>query len=159
MSERSRELAEEFERANESFIAAVEALSGADWRARCEPEGWTVAAGARHVGSWYPLTAAIVREIAAGRPMSMTGEQMDEINDREAIEHAACGKKEVIALLRQEGDAIARLVRTLTDEQLRRSSPVFFGREREVTAENIIERVLISHIGSHRKSIEAAAAK
>jgi hypothetical protein len=149
-------LANEFERANEDFIAAVEALSDADWRARCEPEGWTVAAAARHVGSWYPLVATIVREIAAGRPMSMTGEQVDEINDREAIEHAACPKEEVVSLLRREGKAMASLVRALTDEQLSSTSRLFFGRARQVSAENIIERVLIPHTGSHLASIEAA---
>jgi uncharacterized damage-inducible protein DinB len=158
MSERARALAEEFGRANEDFIAAVEAIPDAQWRSRCGPEGWTVAAAARHVGSWYPLTAAIVQEIAAGRPMSMTVEQMNELNDREAIAHAACGKPEVVALLRHEGNAIARVVRALTDEQLRKASPTFFGREATVTTENIIERVLISHIGTHRKSIETAAA-
>jgi uncharacterized damage-inducible protein DinB len=157
ISERARALAEEFERANEDFISAVEALRDDDWRARCEAEGWSVAFTARHVGSSHALITGWVCAVAIGQPPTMTRDQVDEINDREASEHATCGREEAVALLGQEGEAAARLVRTLTDEQLRRTGPMFLGSARERSAEDIIERILIRHIGEHRRSIEGAA--
>ena len=61
MSERASALAERFERENEQFIAAVEALSDAEWRSRCEAEGWSVGVAARHVASSHALIAGWVR--------------------------------------------------------------------------------------------------
>jgi hypothetical protein len=158
MSERGRALAETFERANADFIAALGALSEDDWRARCEPEGWSVAASVWHVGSAHARIAGYVRAVASGQPPAITRAQVDEINDREAAEHAACGRDEAIALVRREGDAAAQLIRTLTDEQLDRAGAVFRQAPWTLRADEVVERILIPHVSQHHRSITAATA-
>jgi uncharacterized damage-inducible protein DinB len=158
MSERVRALAETFDRANADFIAAVEALSEAEWPARCEPEGWSVAATVWHVGSAHARIAGYVRAVASGQPPAITRAQVDEINDREAAEHAACGRDEAIALVRREGDAAAQLIRTLTDEQLGRAGAVFRQAPWTLRTDEVIERILIAHVVEHHRSIRATTA-
>jgi uncharacterized damage-inducible protein DinB len=155
MSERANELADRFERVHEEFVAVIEALSDADWRTRCEPEGWSVATTVRHVGSADARITDYIRNVAAGRPPAITRAQVDEINDREAIEHAACGKDEAIAVVRREGEAAARFIRALTDEQMARSGQVFLGRDWIARPEDIIEIVLIPHVREHTENIRA----
>src|SRR4051812_27399169 len=108
-------LATQFEQANDELIATVERCPEARWRARCEPEGWTVAATAHHVAAAHPVIAEWVHVVATGLPESpMTTAMIHEENARQAARYAACTKEETLALLRREGLAAAQLVRGLT---------------------------------------------
>ncbi len=157
MSQQGQELALQFERANSELIAAIEQCPDARWWARCEPEGWTVAATAHHVAASHRLIAEWVRIVATGLPESPTTMAMiHEDNARHAVEYAACTKEETIALLRHEGVAAAQLVRGLSDEQLQRVGPFHAGIEPWST-ERVIEAILIGHGTGHLRSIRAAS--
>src|SRR5215210_2581451 len=103
MNERVQVLAAEFERANDELIATVEDLSDAQWRTRCEGEGWSVAVIAHHVAVGHAAIAEMLRLAARGEARRLSFEQLHERNARHAEEHADVGKAETIDLLRRNG--------------------------------------------------------
>lgn len=157
MSERQRLLADRFERANDALIAAAGRCTDAQWRALCRAEGWSVAVTAHHVADAYPLLWGLTQGLALGEPLPpVTLEMNQQYTAQHAAQHAACGKGETIDLLRHNGDAIARAIRELRDEQLDRSSPWTFGGGEVISVQRMIERYIIDHIGEHLASINAA---
>lgn len=121
-------------------------------------EGWTVAATAHHIAVVQRAFVRLVTTLATGQTYSPSS-SMDEIdrgNARHAEEYAAVGKPETLALLRTSGDAIARLLHGLGDEQFDRSAGTFGGRELRVA--QVVEYVVIGHARYHLASIQATLA-
>jgi hypothetical protein len=78
-----------------------------------------------------------------------------EINAKHANEYADTTKLEVLALLRNSGEQIAKDLRAIPDQKLDKARDLPSGR---MTVEQRIERVLIGHITGHQGSIEATIA-
>lgn len=157
MGDRARALAERFEQANRELIAAIEECSEARWRTRCLAEDWSVGVTAHHVAEHYPLIVFCVRALAGGQPLpALSRAKIDQLNAHHARLQADCGREETAALLRRNGAAAASLTRGLADEQLDRSAAVPFLGGAVLTAEQVIEQVLIGHIHNHLRSIRAA---
>ncbi len=72
---------------------------------------------------------------------------------RASEQYANCTKQETLALLRKNAATAAGTVRGLSDEQLDRSAPVLGGPP--MTAQQMVERVLIGHVQEHHGSIRA----
>jgi hypothetical protein len=80
---------------------------------------------------------------------------VDEFNAQHAREQATCTKAETLDLLRRNGRAAARVVRDLDDSQLDSSSTVISGMP-PMTAQQVIERILIDHVHDHLSTIQTA---
>jgi uncharacterized damage-inducible protein DinB len=101
MSERARNLAQQFEQANHGLIATVERLSDAQWRTTTASEGWSLGLVAHHVAESHKGIAGLVQRVASGGPPpDMTMEMVHERNAAHAAQHANCTKAETLALLR-----------------------------------------------------------
>ncbi|HEV8573604.1 MAG TPA: maleylpyruvate isomerase N-terminal domain-containing protein, partial [Dehalococcoidia bacterium] len=119
MTTRSEQLAQEFKKANNEFIALIERLDKRQWRARCAAEGWTVAVAAYHIGEDAPLLVDFAQMVANGKPLpDFTVDAVDSMNGEQAARNANCTKQQVLELLRRNGAEAASALRGLTDAQL-----------------------------------------
>jgi hypothetical protein len=78
-----------------------------------------------------------------------------QVNARHANEYADTTKAEVVSLLRDSGQQIAKDLRSIPDENLDIAQELPSGK---MTVQQRIERVLIGHIQGHQGSIEATIA-
>jgi hypothetical protein len=154
MGQRSQALAEQFEQANRQMTATIERCSEAQWKARTSSETWPVGVVAHHVAQSHEGIAGLVRMIANGQPLPpMTMDMINQGNAEHAKQFANVTREETLALIKKNGAAAASAVRELSDEQLDRSAPVLGGPP--MTAQQVIERVLIGHVKEHHGSIQA----
>jgi uncharacterized damage-inducible protein DinB len=158
MSERARALAEQFERANEEFVAAVAALPDERWRAPCSDEERSVCAVAHHTAEAYRLELDAFRVIADGAPLApIPLGQLHEANVRRAARDATCTRAEVLDLARRNAADAVAFVRGLSDEQLARTG-VYVDALGTRSLDQLIERILIGHIRGHLRSIASTTA-
>ncbi len=154
MGQRSQALAEQFEQANRQMIATIERCSDAQWKTKTSGETWSVGVVAHHVAQGHEAIAGLVRMIANGQALPpMTMDTIHQMNAEHAKQYANATKDETLALLRKNAAAAAGTVRGLSDQQLERSAPVLGGPP--MTAQQMVERVLIGHVKEHHGSIQA----
>ncbi len=157
MNRKTEALAARFEQASNDLASKIHALSDADWQAKTPEEGWTVAATAHHAaGSTRPISM-MAQAAATGSAMPpITADGLNKMNAEHAQEYANVSREDTLALLRETTGPAAGVVRGLNDDQLAAKATLPFGGE--MTAEQIIENVLIGHITHHGASIQAAKA-
>jgi len=154
VGERAEALASQFEQANDALINSIESMNDAQWKAICSGEQWSVGVTAHHVAGGHPVIGGMVQMVAAGQPLPpLTWEQLEQSNQQHAKESAHCTKEETLAMLRQNGQTAAETVRSLTDEQLARSGSIIGNA---MTAEQIVENIMIAHVREHSASIKQA---
>jgi hypothetical protein len=153
---KAEQLASKFEQAANDFGSKIQALSESEWRAKTPEEGWTVAACAHHAaGSSGPISM-MVQAAATGGPMPpITADGLNQMNAEHAKQFASASKDETLKLLNETTPQAASVVRGLSDEQLGRKATLPLGME--LSAEQIVENVLIGHLAGHGASIAAAA--
>ena len=153
MSQRATDLASRLEKTNDDVIALVESLSEGQWRGTTNEEGWTVAATAHHIAATYGAVVPLIQGLASGATIPPI--PLDFINDGNA-KHAAdfkdCNREETIALLRDGGKSATQMIGGLSDEGLDRTAQLLQDGP-ELTTEQVIEGVLISHAEIHATSI------
>jgi hypothetical protein len=153
MGARAESLAKQFEAKAAEMTAALAKLSDADWKKVTAAEKWPVGVTAHHVAGGHEAIAGIVKTIASGQSIpNFTGAMLDEMNAKHAREHAACTKAETLALHEKGAAAAAATVRALSDADLGRSGTVLTGMP-PMTAQQVVEGILINHITDHLGSI------
>ena len=155
MAGRAAQLADQFDQANQELIQAVEQCSDGQWKATCPAEGWSVAVAAHHVAVSHEAIAGVALIAANAQPAPpFTVEMLNQGNAEHAQQFANCSKAETVALLRSGGATASEMVRGLSDEQLGRATQLVGNT---MTAEQIIEGILIGHVHEHLQSMRAAA--
>lgn len=157
MGERAEQLADQTDDAINQVITFVEMVPDDQWTAPCEPEQCTAAALAAHIAvSATGVLNALVKPVSQGEPPPpITPEQLHAGNAENARKYANRFKADVLDDLRRYGAEASAFVRGLSDEELQRSAVLFFSPE-PVTADFIIEQVLINHSLGHLESMRAA---
>ncbi|MGH2616898.1 MAG: maleylpyruvate isomerase N-terminal domain-containing protein [Thermomicrobiales bacterium] len=153
MSVRAEELATRFEQANQTVIDMVS--GSADLSVTCPVEGWTAAALGAHVGGGhFGIVEYLIKPIVASQelqPFDLAS--FNEGNAKAAAENATLPKDQVLVLLRDNGATAAAYLRSLSDDDLDRTTTLpVFGPE-PVTAQQVIEMVLIGHPLDHGNSL------
>ena len=144
MSMRVQELTEQFERVNAELIAALGRCGDERWGARCADTGWTAAVQADHFGAGQAFIADRIGRIARGEadaPLPIA--VIEQANEQRAAERAGGSRDEAIALLRENGAAMAQLIRGLSDEQLARVGTIV----EEVPAQSVEQWIVYLSIG------------
>ena len=155
MAQRSQALADRFEQATRQLATTIERCSDAQWKTKTTGEQWSIGVVAHHVAQSTEAVAGIVKLMATGQPLPpLTMEMIHQGNAEHAKQFANVGKDETLALLRKTSAAAAGTVRGLSDEQLARTAKVIGGAT--MSAEQMVERVLIGHVVEHHGSIQAA---
>jgi hypothetical protein len=157
MSARATQLADQTDDVIAQTIAFVEGVPDAKWTAFCEPEQCTVAALASHIaGSATGVLNFLVKPVVEGAPLPpITPDQIHAGNAENARKNAQRAKSDVVAELQANGAAASAYVRGLSDDQLQRSAVLFFSPD-PVTADFIIENVIVNHSLGHLESMRAS---
>ena len=159
MSERARNLAERLEAFNREVITFVGHLTEEQWRKVCAWEDWGVGVTARHIGAGhYEGTVWLTKLIIDGEKLpELTREQIDEMANQHAREHANCTKAEVLELFRKDGEMLVAFAAGLGDAELDRTG-YLAAIGREVSAQQLLETVVLQSGGEHFANLKAAAA-
>jgi hypothetical protein len=153
MGAKGEAFAKQIEAKAKEAAAVIEKLTEADWRKVTEAEKWAVGVTAHHLAGGLEAVAGIVSGIVAGHaPGNFTMGMLDQMNAQHAKEHANCNKAETAALLKKGAATAAAVVRGLSDDQLAKSGVVFTDAP-PMTAEQLVQRGLVSHIDEHFGSI------
>lgn len=155
MSARSESLAKQFESRVAEMTGAIEKLTDADWEKITTAEKWSVGVTAHHAAGAHEGISGILKTVASGQSVPhFTMAMLDEMNAKHALEHANCTKAETLALHTKGAAAAAALVRGLSDAQLDTSGTVLTGMP-PMSAQQIVEGILINHVKEHLDSIRA----
>jgi DinB superfamily len=153
MGARAETLAKQFEAKAAEMSAALGTLTDGDWKKVTAAEKWSVGVTAHHVAGAHEPIAGIVKTVAAGQSLpNFTMAMLDEANAKHARDFAGCTRAETLALHQKGAAAAAATVRALSDAELDRSGTVLTGAP-PMTAQQVIEGILISHINGHLGSI------
>ena len=153
MGAKGEAFAKQFEAKVEEATALLEKLTDADWKKTTDAEKWTVAVTAHHIARSYESATHIIKTIATGQALPhFTPQILDELNAQHAREFAGCTKPETIALHKKGAAAAAAVVRGLPDAELAKTGTVFTGMP-PVSAEELVKRILLAHVGAHFGSI------
>jgi hypothetical protein len=155
MGARADMLAKQFEGKAEELTSTIESLSDAEWKKVTTAEKWPVGVTAHHVAGAHEQIAGIVKAIASGQTLpNFTMDMLHEANAKHAKDFAGCTKAETLALQKKGVASAAATVRGLADADLDRSGTVLTGAP-PMSAQQIIEGILISHVQDHLGSIKA----
>jgi hypothetical protein len=147
------DLATDFEAINEAVIAFASARSDEEWHQTCPGEDWPLGGVIRHIAAGYATGQVWIRGYLEGKPIPIDPAEIDKHNEARADEYAGTSKASALELLAKEGQAVATLVRGLTDEQLGITHPVLGGRE--LTTAQLV-KVLVRHSRGHLGSAQSA---
>lgn len=158
MSQRAQDLVERFNAFNTEVIRFVEACSEEQWHKVCAEE-WNVGVVARHIGAGhYSGAVDMAKMIVAGEKMvDLTMEQIVEMANTHAREHADCSRAEVLDLLNSNGAAFADYVADLDDTELDRSAHLALVGG-DVSTQQLIELVIFESGGEHLANMKKALA-
>jgi hypothetical protein len=155
MGARAEALAGQFEQANQAVIDCVLGNHGADFSVACPAEGWTAAALGGHIAMGHVgILNNLVKRAVDGEeipPFKMS--DFDEGNAKFASENAAMPLDQIVARLRENGALAAAYVRSLSDDDLDRATTLATMGDQPVTAQQLIEWVLIGHAREHGQSL------
>ena len=156
MSERAKDLAERFTAFNNEVMEFVENCSDENWRKVCPGENWPIGVVARHIGAAHYRALGLAKMIAAGEKLpKLTDEAINGANAKHAQNHNACGKEEVLGILRENGSALTDFLAELTDENLDHTAvlEVVGG---EISTRQFVESVILQSAGEHLANMQSA---
>jgi hypothetical protein len=157
MSDRSHDLAQQFELASGEFTREVESASSERWRAQCSGEGWSYGVVAHHVASSLPAVTEIVKALANGEPTPpFSLDLVNQGNAQHARDFANATREETLDLLRQHTQPATDVVRSLNDDQLDRTKAWLEGMP-AMSTQAVIENVMINHVSNHLQSLRTAS--
>jgi len=153
---KAEELAKAFEQANDEVIAACESCSEADWGKVTSEEQWSIGVLAHHLAGGHQIIAGLAVAMGSGQvPDVPSMEKIHENNAAHAKQFAKVGKTETLELLRSNGAQAAEMVRGMSDEQLAKTAVLAPVGADPVSAQFVIEGILIGTIQGHMKSFNA----
>jgi uncharacterized damage-inducible protein DinB len=123
VAERSDALASDFGRANEKVLAFARSCTDEQWARTVPGEGWSVGVVLHHIAEGHAHGVRWLGEMANGRGVTDTAEEIDRDNAAHAARAGAVGQDETVALLWTNGSRLQETLRGLSDEDLDRSAP------------------------------------
>lgn len=155
MSARSEALASRFDQANQEVIGRLSTCPAEHLAEICPAEGWTAAALGAHVAvSYTGIVDNLIKPVVAGQPIApFDPSAFTEGNAKAAAENAALPQEQVVQLLREEGAAAVAYLRGLSDAELDRTTTLPIRGDKPVSAEQLVEMVLIGHTNGHGESL------
>jgi len=156
MDQRAKKLSERLRAFADDVSAFVEGCSEKDWKKVCTAEEWPVGVTARHIGAGHFEAVDLARMIVSGRKLpEITMEQLAGMANEHARRNAECTKEEVLGVLRRNGNALVDYVAGLSDVELDRTGYLALAGG-EVTAEQLMEMVILQSGGEHLAHMKAA---
>ena len=155
MGARAESLAKQYEAKAAEMTDTINKLSDADWKKTTAAEKWSVGVTAHHVAGAHEPIAGIAKTVASGQSLpNFTMAMLDEMNAKHAKDFAGCTKAETLELHRKGVAAAAAVVRGFSDAELDKSGTVMAGMP-AMSAQQIVDNILVNHIEEHLGSIRA----
>jgi hypothetical protein len=156
MSARSQELARKIKSFNDDMIAFVDHCPEDAWGRTCAEEDWTVGVVARHVAAGHFQVIHWAQSILKGETLpALTMDQVIEMGNAHARDHADCTRGEVRGLLADHGAAAIAFVSGLSDADLDcQGHLALVGGA--VSVEQLLTYVIIQSGGQHLASMQDA---
>ncbi|CAB1083362.1 hypothetical protein JY97_08755 [Alkalispirochaeta odontotermitis] len=159
MSQRAKDLSKRIESFRDDVITYVDALSGEEWKAKCEWEEWTAGVTARHIGARHFEIFQLAGMIVEGKDLPpLTIDQINEMSDKDSRAHADSTKDEALEALRKNGADLVAFIAGLSDDELDRKGnmPAFGG---DATVSQVIEFVIFQSAQEHFDSMKKAVGR
>jgi hypothetical protein len=100
-------------------------LTTAECETQVPRDGRSIGVVVHHVASVLPTEIHLAQVLASGKPVTgVTTDDIHAMNAAHARDNHAVTREESVDLLKRNSSAAATVIRTLTDEQLDRASPV-----------------------------------
>ena len=159
MSQRAQALVQRFNAANGELISYIEGCTEDDLDRVTTDEGWPVRVTAHHLAVSHEPVAGLAQLIASGQPLPpLTQEVFHHGNAQHAAEYATVSKQTILDRLQSGGAQASAVVSGLSDEALDRAGH-FTLLNGEISAQGVIENILIGHVHSHLASIKTAVGR
>lgn len=159
MSQRAQALVQRFNAANGELISYIEGCTEDDLDRVTTGEGWPVRVTAHHLAVSHEPVANLAQLLATGQPLPpLTLEIFHHGNAQHAAEHAAVSKQTILDALQSGGAQASAIVSGLSDDALARAG-YFTLLNGEISAQGVIENILIGHVSGHLASIKATVGK
>ncbi len=158
MDQRGKELAENLRKFYEEVFRFVQNCTEEDWRKVCAWEEWSVGVTARHIGAGHYGAMGLFKLIINGEKLpDLTQDQIIQMANQHARDHAGCTKEEVMAVLTKNGVDLVEFVAGLSANELDRTGYLaMLGAQ--VTAQQFIENVVLGSGGEHFANMKKALA-
>jgi hypothetical protein len=158
MGGKANALSEKIRVFNQEVISFVEGCSDENWQKTCAEEQWPVGVTARHIGAGHYAALDLVKMIVGGEPLpETTVEQLVEMGNAHARKHSQCTRSEVLDILKRNGSRLEAYVAQLPDEALDKKGHLTLAGG-EVSAEMLLDLVVLQSGGQHFQSMKKAAA-
>ncbi len=141
--------AQQFTAINAEIIDAVTNCSKEQWQQPIAGEPRPVGVVAHHMAEVEKFFAGVLS--GAIPAMALASADIDANNARHAKEHASVSQEETAAALRENGQALARAIASLSAADLQAPSITIGGQQ--LTKEQIIQFGVIGHFQEHLASI------
>ncbi len=159
MSQRAQALVQRFNAANAELISYIEGCTEDDLDRVTTDEAWSVRVTAHHLAVSHEPVAGLAQLLATGQPLPpLTLEIFHHGNAQHAAEHATVSKQTILDRLQSGGAQASAIVSGLSDEALDRAG-YFTLLNGEISAQGVIENILIGHVNSHLASIKTAVGR
>jgi hypothetical protein len=159
MSERAQALADQFEAAYNELLETVEGIPDDKWKLTCQNDERSVGVVAHHIGSSITGTFEAARMAGTGQPVPpLSRDMIDSMNAKHAMEHANCSKSDALDVIKSNGTHVHKELAGMTDEQLDQEVRFPLIGADKVTAEAIVEKLVIGHMMMHLPDIRATVA-
>ena len=159
MSQRAQALVQRFNAANGELISYIEGCTEDDLDRVTTDEGWPVRVTAHHLAVSHEPVAGLAQLIASGQPLPpLTQEVFHHGNAQHAAEYATVSKQTILDRLQSGGAQASAVVSGLSDEALDRAGH-FTLLNGEISAQGVIENILIGHVRGHLDSIKTAVGR
>lgn len=122
-SERSGALADDLAQANDEALVFARGCTDEQWGRTVPGEGWTVGVVLHHIAEGHAHGVRWMGEMASGRGVRDTAEEIDKENAAHAVRAEDTGRDETVALLEANGAALVDVLRRMSDEDLDRPAP------------------------------------
>ena len=156
MSQKAKNLAERLRAFTDDVIGFVEGCTDQNWRKVLATEEWTVGVTARHIGAGHFEAVGLARMMVKGEKLpEFTMEQLVEMANAHARQHAGCTREEVLEVLRRNGAALVDYIAGLSDAELNRTGHLALAGG-ELSAQQLIEAVILKSGGEHLANMKAA---
>jgi uncharacterized damage-inducible protein DinB len=149
----SDRLADAVRDANSEVIDFVEACPDGQWAHKTAEEGWTLSMAGMHIATAHLSIGRMVQRAASGLNITDTLEDFEKSNASDSRYHSYMNQSAVVERLQTYGAALERLVRDLSDEQLR-NAVSFHGTP--MTAAEVVETVGVGHARGHLAHMASA---
>jgi hypothetical protein len=156
MSQRSEALAARLEAGAAQLAALAESLSEVEWQQRLPHDGRKIGVIVHHVANMYPIETQLAQVLASGKPVTVTWNDVHEMNRKHAQEQDGVTKQATLELLKQNSSAAAAAIRALTDAELDNAATLSLNSDAPLTCQFMLEDHAVRHSYHHLAGIRAA---